>query len=106
MTAHRYTTSEVAHIEIYGRLGQLVSRMKNLSMTGALLELKAGTQVPKKGDLIRATIHLHSIGKTRILDAEVIWTNGLGFGVSFLKKPELLARMFSKNSSSSAAKAG
>ena len=102
MSAHRYTTSEVAHVEIYGRLGQLVSRMKNLSTTGALLELKSGTQVPKKGDLIRATIHLHSIGKTRVMDAEVVWTSGLGFGVSFLRKTELLERMFSKNSPSAA----
>lgn len=95
--AQRYPTSEIAHIEIYGRMGKAVARMKNLSATGAFLELQNGGYVPRPGDLLRATVHLASVGRSRSVDAEVVWNDGLGFGVSFLKKPELLERMFQRN---------
>lgn len=96
--AQRYPTLETAHIEIYGRMGKSVARMKNLSATGAFLELQNGGYVPRKGDLVKATVHLRTVGKSRIVDAEVVWNNGLGFGVNFLKKAELLERMFQRNS--------
>ncbi|MBX2987529.1 MAG: PilZ domain-containing protein [Bdellovibrionaceae bacterium] len=99
MSAHRYQTAELVHIEIYGRMGRALARMKNLSSTGAFLELSNGEYVPRKGDLMKATVHLHSLGRSRAVDAEVIWSNGLGFGVSFLKKTELLERMFQKPAS-------
>lgn len=97
MSSQRYTTSEIAQIEVYGRLDRLVSKMTNLSMTGAFLEMQDGKKPPRKGDLIRATFHFRSLGKTRILDAEVVWTNEEGFGISFLKRDQLLSRMFNRN---------
>ncbi len=96
-TAERFPTSEIAHIEIYGRMGKALARLKNLSTTGAFLELQNSGYVPKKGDLIRATVHLHQIGRSRVIDAEVIWTRGIGFGVCFVKKTELLSRMIHRN---------
>lgn len=97
LTAERYPTSEIAHIEIYGRMGKAMAKMKNLSVTGAFMELQNSEYIPRKGDLIRATVHLHKLGRSRVVDAEVIWNRGLGFGVCFLKKAELLERMFQKN---------
>lgn len=98
MIAQRYVTSEVTHIEIYGRMGKSVARMKNLSSTGAFFELQTGDYVPKKGDLLRATVHLTKIGRSRSMDAEVVWNSGLGFGIFFLKKEQLLEKMFQKTS--------
>jgi hypothetical protein len=97
-TAERYPTAEIAHIEIYGRIGRAVARLKNISSTGAFLELNQGDYVPKKGDLIRATIHLHSLGKSRAIDAEIVWNRGVGFGVCFLRKTQLLEKMFQRSS--------
>ena len=95
-TGKRYETSETAHVEVYGRMGRLVSKMRNISTTGAFLELANGDYMPKKGDLVKATVHLHSLGRSRVVDAEVIWNSGLGFGISFLKKQQLLERMFQR----------
>lgn len=96
MNAPRHHTFEIAHIEVYGKAGEIVSCLRNLSTTGAFLELTAGPFLPQKGDLIRATVHLSTIKKTRVLNAEVVWTNDSGFGVTFIDKPELMKRLFSR----------
>lgn len=98
MNAQRHPTSEVAHVEIYGRPDKAVCRMKNLSETGAFLTLVKGQAIPSRGDLVRLTIHLNQIGKIHAIDAEVVWCSGLGFGICFLKKTQLLERMFQKSS--------
>lgn len=94
LPAQRYDTSEITHIEIYGRMGRVVAKMKNLSATGACFQLVNGDYIPKKGDLVKATVHLHSLGKSRTVDAEVMWNSGLGFGACFIKKNQLLEKMF------------
>lgn len=95
--AQRYPTTEIAHIEVYGRMGRVSARLKNVSTTGAALQLTSGMYRPQKGDLIRATVHLHSLGRTRAVDGEVVWSRGAGFGISFLRKTELLEKMFQKS---------
>lgn len=95
--AQRFETSEIAHVEIYGRPGRLGARMKNISSTGAFLQLNGGSLRPGKGDLIRATVHLHTLGRSRTVDAEVVWSSGTGFGISFLRKNQLLERMFQRD---------
>ncbi len=97
MTQKRFFTQELAHVQVYGRMGNLVSKMKNVSTTGAFLELSQGEYVPQKGDIIHVTVHLHSISKSRNFDAEVIWHQGLGFGIQFIKKDELVEKMMTKN---------
>lgn len=97
LPAQRFDTAEITHIEIYGRMGRVVAKMKNLSQTGACFQLVNGDYVPKRGDLVKATVHLHSLGRSRTVDAEVVWNSGLGFGASFLKKDQLLERMFRRS---------
>lgn len=98
-TARRFHTSEIAHLEVYGRMMRAVCRMKNLSSTGAFLHLTNGEVVPQRGDLIKMTVHLHSLGRSRAVDAEVVWSRGLGFGICFLNKEQLLQRMFQRSTS-------
>jgi hypothetical protein len=100
ISAKRHTTSELAQIEIYGRNGKTNARMKNLSATGAFLQTSPGERVPRKGELVRATVQLQSLGRAHSVDAEVIWSAGTGFGVTFLKKNQLLEKMFQRSSSS------
>lgn len=90
----RYQTAETAHIEVYGRLGRLVGYMKNISKTGAFFELTNGDYVPQDGDILRLTVHLHSLKKTHNVDAEVKWFTGLQFGVAFVTKEEVLEKLF------------
>lgn len=96
MTQKRFYTQEFAHVQVYGRMGNLVSKMKNLSSTGAFLELSQGEYVPQKGDILRVTVHLSTIGKSRAFDAEVIWNKGLGFGLHFIRKEDLIDKMMNR----------
>lgn len=94
--SQRFNTVETAHIEVYGRMGQLVGVIKNISKTGALVELTRGEYIPTNGDLVQMTIHLQSIRKTHYKDAQVIWNNGLSFGVRFVSKTDVLEKLFKK----------
>ncbi len=97
MNAERYKTSEIARLQVYGRMGTLLAKLKNISATGSFFELVNGDYIPNPGDFIHVTIQLHTVGRTHDFDAEVAWSEALGFGVSFVKKEHLLTKMMSKN---------
>jgi hypothetical protein len=91
----RYLTQEKAYLEIFGRMGTLIAEMKNLSITGAFLEILKGDYIPQKGDLMRVTIPLESLGRTRSVNAEVVWGKSLGVGICFLSRQETMTKMLS-----------
>ncbi|WII72802.1 PilZ domain-containing protein [Bdellovibrio sp. 22V] len=97
-TAKRYQTKETAQIEVYGHIGTLVANLKNLSQTGAFLEVAQGDYVPQKGDLLNMTVNLKSLRRTHNIAAEVVWSKGLGLGICFINKDEVLERMMAKSS--------
>jgi hypothetical protein len=92
-TTERYLTQERAYLEIFGRMGTLIAEMKNLSGTGAFLEIIQGDYIPQKGDLVRVTIPLESLGRTHSVNAEVVWGKSLGVGVCFLNRQETMSKM-------------
>jgi PilZ domain len=99
MIAQRFETQEVAQIEVYGRShSKIVARLKNISTTGAFFELAQSEYVPKQGDIVCVTVHLDSLNRSRIVNAEVVWNRGLGFGAQFLLKDELVSRLLSVKS--------
>lgn len=93
----RHLTRERAYLEIYGRMGTLVAELKNLSATGAFLEIQHGDYIPRKGDLIRVTVPLETLGRTHSVNAEVIWGKSLGVGVCFLNRHETMTKMLTQN---------
>lgn len=94
MIAERYPTQEIADIEIYGDTTKLRAVMKNLSSTGAGLEILTSSISFQKGDLLNITVELSSLEKIHNVDAEVVWTSGQGLGVCFMKKDEVVQRIF------------
>lgn len=98
-TAKRYLTKETAQIEVYGHIGVLVANLKNISQTGAFLEVQQGNYVPKKGDLLNMTVTLGDLKRTHNVSAEVVWSSDLGLGICFINKDEILERMMAKGSS-------
>jgi len=96
-SSERHQTQERAYLEIYGRMGTLIAEMKNLSATGAFLEIIQGDYIPQKGDLVRVTVPLESLGRTHSVNAEVIWGKSLGVGVCFLNRQETMTKMLSQN---------
>jgi hypothetical protein len=95
----RHQTQERAYLEIFGRMGTLIAELKNLSTTGAFLEIIQGDYIPQKGDLIRVTVPLESLGRTHSVNAEVVWGKSLGVGVSFLNRQETMTKMLTRNRS-------
>ncbi|WP_295899058.1 PilZ domain-containing protein [uncultured Bdellovibrio sp.] len=98
-TAKRYKTKETAQVEVYGHIGILVANLKNLSQTGAFLEVSQGDYVPQKGDLLNLTVNLTSLRRTHNVAAEVVWSKGLGLGICFIGKEQVLERMMAKGTS-------
>lgn len=100
--ARRFVTQELAHIEVYGRSGRILTKMGNLSATGAFFEVLSPNFKIKVGDLARITVKLKTLNKTHVVDCEVVWAKGLGVGVQFLKREEMQDKLsnmlFSNNS--------
>lgn len=94
--ARRFTTNEVATIEVFGRMETMHGTMKNLSTSGCFLELTKGEYVPQEGDCVRIVLPLKSLNKTRNMFGQVVWKKGLGFGLSFIKKEEISKKMLSR----------
>jgi len=92
-TAKRYNTQEFAHVEVYGQTGRVLTKMGNLSASGAFFESLNDKFKFKKGDLARVTIKLKSLNKIHIVDCEVVWTKGSAAGVQFLKREELQEKL-------------
>ena len=89
LPARRFQTQEMAQIEVFGKDGKLLTKMGNVSYTGAFFEIISSNFLPHLNDIIRITVNLRSVNKTHIIDAEVIWSKGLGLGVQFLNRDEL-----------------
>lgn len=87
--ARRFVTQELAHIEIYGKGGKILTKMGNLSASGAFFEVLSPNFTVKKGDIARVTINLRSLNRVHVVDCEVVWSKGLNVGVQFLKREEL-----------------
>ncbi len=95
--ARRFVTKELAQLEVYGRMGKIFCKMANLSQSGAFFEIINSNYIPRTGDLVRITILLRQINKSHFIDAEIVWCKGLGFGLSFLTKDLLLAKLYSRS---------
>lgn len=95
-TEERFQTKEMALIEIYGKMGKAVAQLKNLSKTGAFLELNHSKILPQKGDILQITIQLPHLRKERRISAEVVWHEGLSLGVHFLAKDLVVSKLMNK----------
>jgi PilZ domain len=93
--AKRFQTNEEISIEIYGQISSLLGKMKNLSKTGARLDIVFGQTIPKQGELLNLTVHLASLDKIRKFDAEVIWHRGNSVGISFISKAKVIEKLIS-----------
>lgn len=95
--AKRFTTKEKAAIEIYGKTGQLIASLRNLSATGACIEWHHGDAEISQGDLIRMTIVLKTLNRRHHVNAEVVWREGNRSGVSFIASDRVLDRLLEKS---------
>lgn len=96
MAATRYETKEKTSIEVYGRSGNIIAQLKNLSTTGACIEW-SNEEVPlEKGDLVRMTVILKAVNRRHNMNAEVVWRDGNRSGVNFIRSEDVLEKMVEK----------
>lgn len=93
MAAQRYPTKEKASIEIYGRNGQTVADLKNLSVTGACLEWDQDDFRLRSGDVVRLTVLLKALDRRHNMSAEVVWVDGRKIGVSFITSDQVVEKI-------------
>lgn len=86
LPSKRYLTQEIVKVEIYGKTTKLTCRMANMSISGAYFELLSGGAGLVSNELVCIYIHLRAINKLHTVNAEVVWSKGIGFGVQFLTK--------------------
>lgn len=91
-TAKRFKANMISEIQVHGQEGNLLGFMRNVSSSGALLEIFEGDYVPQRGDI------LHISNEIQDLDAEVVWSRSEGFGVCFLDRAELQERLMNRTS--------
>ena len=96
MAAQRYETKEKASLEIYGKGGQVIAHVRNLSMTGALIEWTQEDATIEKGDLVRMTVILKTVNRRHNVNAEVVWRDGKKSGLNFIKTDEVLEKMMDR----------
>ncbi len=97
MAAVRYATKEKASIEVYGRSGNFIAQLKNLSVTGACLEWIQDQVTLEKGDLVRMTVVLRAVNRRHNVNGEVVWTEGKMTGINFIKENEVIEKMMDRN---------
>lgn len=97
MSALRYETKEKAAIEIYGKSGNYIAQLKNLSVTGACLEWIHEDVNLTKGDLVRMTVVLRALNRRHNVSGEVVWTAGRMTGINFIKSSEVLEKIMDRN---------
>ncbi len=97
MSATRYETREKASIEVYGKSGNFVAQLKNLSVTGACLEWVHEDVNLIKGDLVRITVVLRAINRRHNVSGEVVWTEGKVTGINFIKSSDVLEKLMDRN---------
>lgn len=95
--AQRFRTKEMASVEVYGRNGQMIVNVRNLSSSGACLECQQHDFEVRQGDLIRMTVILKSLNRRHHVNAEVVWRDGNRTGVSFIPSNRVLDRLLEKS---------
>jgi hypothetical protein len=91
--AKRHNTKETAIIEVYGHTEKIFCRMNNLSTTGAFFEIITANYTPKKNQVVRISVNLKQLNKTYTLHGEIVWSKGLGLGISFIKQKDLFKKI-------------
>lgn len=92
----RYRTYAKVRCQKYG--AGLVSLMvlKNISKSGAKLNMISIQQEFQKGDILRMVIELDTIGRSRTVNAQVVWSQSGALGVSFLHPDDVVSRLLNR----------
>jgi hypothetical protein len=93
----RYRTYAKVRCQKYGAGTGSLMILKNVSRSGALLNLITATSEFLRGDILRLVVELDSVNSARTVNAEVIWSKGGAVGVSFLMPDAVVTKLLSRS---------
>ncbi len=97
MSATRFETKETVQLQIYGKSGEVLLHMRNVSKSGACLECSPSRVPLKKGDLVRMIVELPEVSKKHKVSGEVIWCDGHRTGITFLSKQKVIQKIMGRS---------
>lgn len=92
-TEPRYLAYAKVRCQKYGSGTTSLMVLKNISKTGARLNLLASTLNFHRGDIIRLEVDLEGIKRIRVVNAEVIWSRAGAMGVSFVPPEDVYNKL-------------
>lgn len=95
-TQPRFKAYAKVRCQKYGSGLSCLMILKDVSKTGARLNLLTSVADFFKGDILRLVVELESVHKNRVVNAEVIWTKGGALGVSFLHPDLVVNRLLNR----------
>lgn len=70
--------------------------LKNISKSGAKLNLISAASEFLKGDILRLVVELDAVSRNRVVNAEVIWSRGGSLGVYFLTPEKVVSKLLNR----------
>lgn len=81
----------------YGSGYRAMMVLKNISKSGARLNLITTASQFLKGDILRLVVELDSVNRNHVVNAEVVWSKEGALGVSFLSsKHEIMTKLLNR----------
>ncbi len=92
----RYRTYAKVRCQKYGSGTGALMILKNVSKSGARLNLITAASEFLKGDILRLIVELDAVNSSRVINAEVIWSREGALGVSFLTPEKVVSKLLNQ----------
>ncbi len=93
----RFRTYAKVRCHKYGSGYGAMMVLKNISKSGARLNLVTSASQFLKGDILRLVVELDTVNRNHVVNAEVVWSKEGALGVSFLSsKHEIMTKLLSR----------
>lgn len=93
----RYRAYAKVKCQKYGSGYGALMILKNISKSGARLNLITAASQFFKGDLLRLIVELEGVKRNHIVNAEVVWSKEGALGVSFLTPDNFMIKNLTRN---------
>jgi len=95
-TSKRFQAYARVRCQKYGSGSGALMILKNISKSGARLNLITAASEFFKGDIIRLVVELDAVSRNRTVNAEVVWSRDGSLGVSFLTPENVVSRLLNR----------
>lgn len=92
----RFQTYARVRCQKYGSGSGALMILKNVYRSGARLNLITAAADFLKGDILRLVVELDAVNRKRVVNAEVVWSQGGSLGVFFLSPEKVITKLLNR----------